>query len=107
MAGPMSDYRYVSDAGVNYRARLDDSNAALTGCAAADGTELEPPKGLRRRYVLAQLPGGNERRLTVCSTAHATWTGATTTVSLPDFGNNMAAVTATLRGRVGEKRYTR
>ena len=103
----MGRFRYVSDDGTNYVLRLDQSNAALTGAVAADGTELNPPKGFRPRYVLAQLPNGRQRRLVVTTVASGAWTGAETTVNLPDFANAMAPIAAALRGRVGERRYSR
>jgi hypothetical protein len=35
------------------------------------------------------------------------WRGAHTTVNLPDFSAGMAPLAAQLRGRVGERRYSR
>jgi hypothetical protein len=107
MAGPMTRVRYVTDTGVNYKMRMDASNAALVGATAADGTELNAPKGFRPRYVLAQLPNGRQRRLIVPDTSHGVWDETVNTVNLPDFANAMAPLTATLRGRIGERRYQR
>lgn len=104
MAGPMGRYRYINDAAQNYVLRLDASNAALTGATAADGTEANPPKGFRPRYVVARFASGVSRRLVCPDVSHGTWTGATTTLNLPDFGNSMASTAAALGRRKGEIR---
>ena len=103
----MGTFRYIDDRGNFFRIRLDASNATAVGATPAAGTEPSMPKNLKPRYLLARLPSGRTRRIVAPDSALAIWANEGQTVTLPDFANSMAPATATVMGRVGERRYAR
>lgn len=107
MAGAMGRFRYVSDNGSTYVLKLDASNAALFGAAAATAADVSRPSGMVPRYILARLPTGRVRKLICPSNAHALWIGTDSEVDLPDFDTMVATVTAGVTARIGEKRTSR
>lgn len=109
MAGPMGRFDYTSDNGTVYQIRLDASNAAAVGATAAT-SDLFMPRAIKPRYLLAQHPSnGRERKIVVPDPGAAIWTGAGGTLSLPDFAAAIPipVTNFAVRGRVGEKRYSR
>lgn len=104
MAGPMGRYEYISDSGDTHVVRLDASNAAAQG-ATASTAPVDLPGRTKPRYILARHPTtGRERKIVICDPANGLFTGATTTISLPDFGAAMAATNFVVAGRIGERR---
>lgn len=107
MAGPMTHIDYLSDDGQTYRVRMDASNAAAVGNAAAT-SPVHMPSGYVPRYVLATHPvSGRERKL-ICGTPdNALFVGGTT-VTIEEFsGAHSTALAHPVLSRVGEKRYNR
>lgn len=105
MAGVMSRINYVSDDGNTYVVRQDASNQAAAGNLAATVTVGLPGRH-RPRYILARNPtSGRERKIVVGASTNGMWTGATATITLPDFDDDMTPVTYNIAGRIGEKRF--
>jgi hypothetical protein len=101
----MSRINYVSDNGVTYVVRQDASNQAAAGNLAATVTAGLPGR-TRPRYILARNPtSGRERKIVIGAIANAMWVGGTTTITLPDFDDDMTPVTYDIAGRIGEKRF--
>jgi hypothetical protein len=106
MAGTMGAYNYVSDDLNTYRVRLDDTNAAAVGAAAAT-TAVPKPQSMHARYLLAQHPTtGRERRITCPNPTNTLWVGDGTVqvISLRDYDTNLA-VNFIVAGRIGERRF--
>jgi hypothetical protein len=114
MPGTKANYRYVSDTGANIRVRLDTRIATAGGFAAADGTEVEKPGGLRMRHLILKYaptigdpphPGKvTERKVPVASTGGGLWTDAPVTINLLDYANTpIVQQPFVATGRVGEQ----
>lgn len=104
MAGAMARYAYISDDGNTYKVHMDISNALSAG-NTPDSASPDLPKRHKPRFVLAAHPTtGRERRIVIGDPANGLWTGATATVSLPDFAALMAPTAFVVRGRIGERR---
>lgn len=108
MSGPATHVQYVSDDAAAYRLRMDASNAAAAGNAAATSpTHL--PSGYQPRYVLATHPvTGRERKIVICDPANPLWVGGTNTITIEEFsGAHSTSLAHAILSRVGEKRYNR
>jgi hypothetical protein len=105
MAGPTTHVEYQSDDGGSYRLKMDASNAAAVGNAAATSAS-HLPGGYHPRYILATHPTtGRERKLVICDPANALFVGGTSTVSIEEFsGTHSATVAHAVLSRVGERR---
>lgn len=105
MAGPVTRVEYLSDDGNGYRLKMDASNAAAAGNAAASSV-ARLPSGYRPRYVLATHPTtGRQRKIVICDPADALWVGGTATISIEEFsGAHSATVAHPVYSRVGERR---
>jgi hypothetical protein len=100
----MARYAYISDDGNTYKIHQDISNALSAG-NTPDSASPDVPKRMKPRHVLAAHPTtGRERRIVIGDPANGLWTGATTTISLPDFAALMAPTAYVVRGRIGERR---
>jgi hypothetical protein len=108
MAGPATHTEYISDDAAHYRLRMDASNAAAAGNAAATSA-IHLPGGYQPRYVLATHPTtGRERKIVICDPASALWVGGTNTITLEEFsGAHSTSMAHAILSRVGEKRYNR
>jgi len=106
VAGPSTHINYDSDDGETYRIRMDASNAAAAGNAAATST-VHLPSGYRPRYVLATHPTTNrQRKIVIGSPSNALFVGGTSTISIEEFsGTHSTTVSHPVLSRVGERRY--
>ena len=108
MSGPLKLYNYVSDNGTTYHIRLDETNASAVGADEATPPAVsDKPQRMRPRYLLARHPDTGRQTKVVCpDPTHGAWLGSVGTLSLHDgFVFPSAAVTYTIQGRIGEKRY--
>jgi hypothetical protein len=116
MAGAEGHFRYTSDNGTNYKAKLDASNAAVTGSGCVANTTDPPlPRAVKTRHVWVvdnsdvtggRVPTGRRRKLVVCTAAATLYTGAQATAILPDFSVTPSAnVTFNAQGIIGERRF--
>ncbi len=118
MAGPMGTFTYHSDDGVDYKHRLDASNAAVTNTGNVSTTgRSNLPSGYVPRHVWVvddsdttggRTPTGARRQLCCGTTTATVWTGADVSVDLPDY-SVIPSVSAAwnVESYVGEKRYNR
>jgi hypothetical protein len=105
MAGPMTVVEYQSDDGGAYRVKMDASNAAAAGNAAATSPG-HLPGGYHPRYILATHPTTHrERKIVICDPANALFVGGTSTISIEEFsGTHSTTVAHAVLSRVGERR---
>jgi hypothetical protein len=106
----MGRFNYISDNGVTYTLKLDASNAAVFGAAAAPVGQAGLPSGLVPRYVLALLPDGTRRKIICPIPTHAKWVGVaagSSDIALPDYATLTADVGGGITARIGEKRTSR
>lgn len=116
MAGKLRKIQYQSDDGNIYVVRMDDSNATAIGAVTGTGRPTLPP-GYRMRYVECvddtdvtggRVPTHARRVIQATDPTTTRWIGTLNTITLPDFSiTPSAAVTFSIVGRVGEKRYAR
>jgi len=105
MAGPTTRIEYQSDDGSSYRVKMDASNAAAAGNAAATSS-AHLPGGYHPRYVLATHPTtGRERKIVIADPDNALFVGGTSSISIEEFsGTHSATVAHAVLSRVGERR---
>jgi hypothetical protein len=99
---------YTSDNGTVYQRRtLADLATALGLTAEAVGAHPYLPRYIRPRYVLARDPAtGREHKLRGVSIGNTAFTGAVTTIAVPDPSNRGGtALTLNVAGRMGERRF--
>lgn len=101
---------YVSDNGTTYqRATLSDLVTPLGLTTEAIGAHAPLPRNIVPRYVLAVDPAtGREHKLKGIGSANTLFTGAASTVTVPDPADRTSAtLTLNRGGAIGEKRYAR
>jgi hypothetical protein len=105
----MAYVQYVSDNGTTYqRKTLADLVTPLGLTSEALGAHERVPAAILPRYILGQDPAtGREHKLRGLAATNTHFTGATTTITVPDPSNRTATLTLNIAGRVAEKRYAR
>ena len=101
--------QYVSDNGTTYqRKTLADLVTPLGLTSESFGDHARLPRQILPRYILAQDPATlREPRQAVLSATNTHFTGALTTITVPDPSNRTATLTLTIGGKIAEKRYSR